>query len=149
MSASVNWTTRLSMTSEVHRVSSGARNISLKAAKSKVAVISEMSALAPGTRTAVRRSMTFAPVKASRRASGDVSVVIIWNAPVASAARPTRPALPDGGTLLSIDTRVVCADAATRRRFLWYWRLIQPGSGLIRRAILSRFRREAERSLTS
>jgi len=60
----------------------------------------------------------------------------------------TQP-LPDGGTLLSIDTRVVCADAATRRRFLWYWRLIQPGSGLIRRAILSRFRREAERSLTS
>ncbi len=56
----------------------------------------------------------------------------------------THP-LPDGGTLLSTETRIVCADAATRRRFLWYWRVIQPGSGLIRRAMLSRIRREAER----
>lgn len=54
-------------------------------------------------------------------------------------------ALPGGGTLLSTETRIVCADAATRRRFLWYWRLIQPGSGLIRRAMLSRIKREAER----
>ncbi len=60
----------------------------------------------------------------------------------------TQP-LPDGGTLLSTETRIVCSDPATRRRFLWYWRVIQPGSGLIRRAMLSRIRREAERRLTA
>ena len=57
----------------------------------------------------------------------------------------TTEPLPDGGTLLATETRIVCADAATRRRFLWYWRVIQPGSELIRRAVLSRIRREAER----
>ena len=57
----------------------------------------------------------------------------------------TAEPLPDGGTLLATETRIVCADAATRRRFLWYWRVIQPGSGLIRRAMLSRIRSEAER----
>lgn len=53
-------------------------------------------------------------------------------------------ALPGGGTLLSTETRVLCADAATRRRFRWYWRLVRPGSGLIRRAMLARVKREAE-----
>ena len=37
----------------------------------------------------------------------------------------TQP-LPDGATLLFTATRIVCADAATRRRFRWFWRVIQP-----------------------
>ncbi len=52
--------------------------------------------------------------------------------------------LPDGATRLSTETRVRCADAATRRRFRWYWRLIRPGSGLIRRVMLGSIKREAE-----
>ena len=55
-------------------------------------------------------------------------------------------ALPGGGTRLTTETRVSCADAATRRRFLWYWRVIRPGSGLIRIAMLGRIKREAERT---
>jgi hypothetical protein len=53
-------------------------------------------------------------------------------------------AVPEGGTQLSTETRVLCGDAATRRRFRWYWRVIRPGSGLIRRAMLASIRRAAE-----
>jgi hypothetical protein len=52
---------------------------------------------------------------------------------------------PSGaGTTLSTETRVRCADAATRRRFLLYWRIVKPGSGLIRRSILGHMRASAE-----
>jgi hypothetical protein len=47
-------------------------------------------------------------------------------------------------TRLVTETRVRCAEAASRRRFLLYWRVIRPGSGLIRRALLRRVRRDAE-----
>lgn len=39
---------------------------------------------------------------------------------------------------------VRCGDPATRRRFLRYWRLIRPGSGLIRGSLLRYIRRLAE-----
>lgn len=54
-------------------------------------------------------------------------------------------ALTADTTRLSTETRVHCADKATRGSFLLYWRLIAPGSGLIRRAILRQVRREALR----
>jgi hypothetical protein len=51
----------------------------------------------------------------------------------------------DGQTSeLTTETRVLCADAATRRRFLPYWTLIRPGSGLIRRSMLRAIKRTAE-----
>lgn len=46
---------------------------------------------------------------------------------------------------LSTETRVLCADDATRRKFLPYWVVIRLGSGLIRRAMLRAIRRTAER----
>ena len=49
-----------------------------------------------------------------------------------------------GMTRLSTETRVRCADAAARRRFRPYWLLVRPGSGLIRRAMLTAIRRAAE-----
>lgn len=49
------------------------------------------------------------------------------------------------GTQLSTETRVRCADTATRRQFARYWRVIRPGSGLIRRSMLRQIRAEAER----
>jgi hypothetical protein len=52
--------------------------------------------------------------------------------------------LANGGTRLSTETRVRCTDAAARRRFLPYWLLVRPGSGLIRRAMLAAIRRAAE-----
>lgn len=48
-------------------------------------------------------------------------------------------------TLLATETRVVCADAAARRRFRLYWLLIRPWSGLIRIAMLHAVRRAAIR----
>ena len=63
----------------------------------------------------------------------------IWNFTVG--------ALADGGTELTTETRVLCADAATRRRFLPYWYVIRAGSGLIRHAMLRAIRREAEREM--
>jgi hypothetical protein len=44
--------------------------------------------------------------------------------------------LPEGGCCLATETRVRCADAATRRQFRRYWTVVAPGSGLIRIAIL-------------
>ena len=51
----------------------------------------------------------------------------------------------DGTTDLVTETRVLCADQSTRRRFLPYWLLIRPGSGLIRRYMLRAVKRTAER----
>jgi len=47
------------------------------------------------------------------------------------------------GVLLATETRIRSADPITLRRFRRYWRLVAPGSGLIRRAILGQIRREA------
>ena len=44
------------------------------------------------------------------------------------------------------ETRVLCSDAATRARFLRYWRVVRFGSGLIRLSMLRRIRREAEQA---
>jgi len=49
-----------------------------------------------------------------------------------------------GKTSLSTETRVQCADAATRRRFRVYWTIVGAASGLIRREMLRAIRRQAE-----
>ena len=54
---------------------------------------------------------------------------------------------PDGaGSLLTTETRVFASDSTSRRRFAGYWRLIYPGSALIRRMWLRAIERRAERS---
>jgi hypothetical protein len=50
------------------------------------------------------------------------------------------------GCCVMTETRVLCADEATRASFLRYWRVVRPGSGLIRRSILREIRRRAERA---
>jgi len=55
--------------------------------------------------------------------------------------------LTDGGngwTLLTTETRIFATDRATARRFAVYWRLIYPGSSLIRRTWLAAIRERAE-----
>jgi hypothetical protein len=51
---------------------------------------------------------------------------------------------PGGRTVLTTETRVLCADHATRRRFRTYWAVIGPFSGLIRREMLAAIRDTAE-----
>src|SRR5437879_10749121 len=53
--------------------------------------------------------------------------------------------LADGRTRLSTETRILCADEAARRSFGPYWFAVRAGSGLIRREILARVKRAAER----
>ena len=53
--------------------------------------------------------------------------------------RDPRP----GATLLSTETRILAADEAARRSFLRYWRVIHPGSALIRRVWLRAIARRA------
>jgi hypothetical protein len=48
-------------------------------------------------------------------------------------------------TLLETETRTLCTDTAARRRFLPYWFVIRPFSGLIRMQMLGAVRRHAER----
>jgi hypothetical protein len=45
------------------------------------------------------------------------------------------------GTTLSTETRVLCGDAASRRKFLAYWFFVGPFSALIRRVMLRTIRR--------
>jgi hypothetical protein len=52
----------------------------------------------------------------------------------------------DGAVRLSTETRVLCTDAGSRRRFLRYWRLVGPFSGLIRMEMLRAVRKAAERA---
>ena len=54
-----------------------------------------------------------------------------------------RP-LSAGRTELVTETRVRCGDRQTWKHFRWYWALIRPGSGLIRRAMLASIQRDAE-----
>jgi hypothetical protein len=49
-----------------------------------------------------------------------------------------------GRTVLTTETRVLCADHATRRRFRTYWSVVGPFSGLIRREMLAAIRDTAE-----
>ena len=50
-----------------------------------------------------------------------------------------------GGCLLSTETRIAGTDEGTRRTFGRYWRVVHPGSALIRREWLRAIRRRAER----
>jgi hypothetical protein len=54
--------------------------------------------------------------------------------------------LPDGGTLLTTETRIQGTDDHARRSFRRYWRVIHPGSAAIRRGWLRAIRRRAERA---
>jgi hypothetical protein len=47
--------------------------------------------------------------------------------------------------MLATETRIHATDPGSRRRFARYWRLIRPGSGLIRRSWLRAAKRRAER----
>jgi hypothetical protein len=50
-----------------------------------------------------------------------------------------------GGSLLTTETRIAGTDDEARRKFRRYWRIVMPGSALIRRAWLRAIRRRAER----
>jgi hypothetical protein len=49
-----------------------------------------------------------------------------------------------GGSRLSTETRIVTTSPDARRAFGRYWRLVEPGSALIRRSWLAAIRRRAE-----
>lgn len=53
----------------------------------------------------------------------------------------------DDKTTLSTETRIQCADAATRRKFGAYWLVIRPFSGLLRRLMLRQIRRNVEQAV--
>ena len=60
----------------------------------------------------------------------------VWNFSVAATA--------DEVTVLSTETRVVCGDASSRRKFRAYWLFVRPFSGLIRLLMLRAVRRACE-----
>jgi hypothetical protein len=53
------------------------------------------------------------------------------------------------GTRLSTETRIKCIDVDSRRRFGFYWKFIQPFSGLIRMEMLRAIRNRAEMTAPS
>jgi hypothetical protein len=52
----------------------------------------------------------------------------VWNFSVTEQSK--------GCTILSTETRVICGDPASRRKFRAYWFLVRPFSGLTRRLML-------------
>jgi hypothetical protein len=48
------------------------------------------------------------------------------------------------GSRLTTETRVMCLDAASRKRFGYYWMLIRPFSGLIRMEMLRLIKQQSE-----
>ena len=50
-----------------------------------------------------------------------------------------------GVTRLTTETRVLCLDAHSRRRFRLYWLFVRPFSGMVRKEALRAVKREAER----
>lgn len=54
-----------------------------------------------------------------------------------------------GQTVLTTETRVTCGDPASRRKFLAYWIVVRPFSGLIRLIMLKNVRKTAEAGLES
>ena len=61
----------------------------------------------------------------------------IWNFSVRDSV--------NGLTILQTETRVICGDSASRRKFLAYWLVVRPFSGLIRLIMLRRVRNAAEK----
>ena len=51
-----------------------------------------------------------------------------------------------GGTILTTETRIQATDDSARRTFGRYWRVVHPGSALIRRVWLRAIRKRAERA---
>lgn len=69
-------------------------------------------------------------------------VLVAWNFAV---ARGEGGRGKGEGAVLTTETRIKCGDPATLRTFRRYWRIVHPGSGLIRRAMLAAVAREATR----
>jgi hypothetical protein len=86
-----------------------------------------------------RRSPVFQPLSASEfTAFNQIGFAkIAWSIRVE----------PDGPhrSVASTETRVTITDPVSRARFRWYWAFLSPGILLIRRAVLRRLKREAER----
>ena len=59
----------------------------------------------------------------------------VWNFRVEESA--------GGKAILSTQTRVICGDPASRRKFRLYWLFVRPFSGLIRRIMLKNVRNAA------
>jgi len=55
----------------------------------------------------------------------------------------------DGWCRVTTETRILATDASARRAFGAYWRVIRPGSGLLRRSWLAAIRRRAEGAASS
>jgi len=71
---------------------------------------------------------------------------VAFSAPgFAKAAMNFHVSEAGGVTRLITETRVVCTDAEAREKFSWYWRLIYPGSALIRVIWLRAIKQRAER----
>jgi hypothetical protein len=64
----------------------------------------------------------------------------------AKAAMSFHTRAAGGGTVLTTETRIQGTDEHARRSFGRYWRVIMPGSALIRRAWLRAIRKRAERA---
>ncbi|MEP6708257.1 MAG: hypothetical protein ABJC05_12095 [Pyrinomonadaceae bacterium] len=52
----------------------------------------------------------------------------------------------EGRTILSTETRIICGDSSSRRKFRAYWLFVRPFSGLIRRLMLRAVRRAVRQS---
>lgn len=62
----------------------------------------------------------------------------VWNFHIENAQH--------GSSTLSTETRVFCTDEFSRKRFRYYWMIVKPFSGLIRKEILRNIKKLAEKN---
>ncbi len=99
------------------------------------------------SREVVIGTVVLAPRSTRLRASLDATNYSQVNAPGVALATMNFRLEPttSGGTLLTTETRVFATDARARRAFARYWRVIYPGSALLRRMWLRAIKRRADR----
>ena len=77
------------------------------------------------------------------RGAPEGEVLVAWNFAVAARGEGGSG---EGESTLTTETRIKCGDPATLRTFRRYWRIVHPGSALIRRAMLRAIEQEVLRS---
>jgi hypothetical protein len=106
-------------------------------------VVGTLIAAPPGWRPSGKKtSEDFKALAASQQPGFALAAM---NFSLEDCSPPQKDAAP-ACTLLTTETRVYATDAPTRRRFARYWRVIYPGSALIRRMWLRAVMKRAERS---
>ncbi len=100
----------------------------------------------PGREIVLGTIGAFWKLKGGKRSAATSEQLMLPPPGTAAAIWNFRVAQHGPGADVHTETRVLCGDAAARRKFLRYWAVVGPFSALIRRQMLATIKDEAESS---